>query len=81
MLTEEKRDELLIRLDERVEKIRGDQKDFKKTMEGKGFGQCQVHEDKLKKLESTVTWTKRGVLGTAIALAGKFLYGFIVPTS
>ena len=81
MLTEEKRDELLIRLDERMDKVREDQKTFNEKMEGKGFGQCQVHQDKLNKLESTAKWTKRGVAATVLTLIGKFLYGFIVPTS
>jgi hypothetical protein len=75
------RDELLIRLDERVDKIREDQKSLTETITGEGFARCQVHDDKLKKLESTVTWSRRGIIGTAIALAGKFIYGFIVPTS
>ena len=81
MLNETQRDELLIRLDDRVDKIREDQKSFKTTMEGKGFGQCQVHQDKLEKLESTAKWTKRGVAATVLTLVGKFIYGFIVPTS
>jgi hypothetical protein len=80
-MNEEQRDELLIRLDERVDNIRKDQKSLKETLTKEGFARCQVHDDKLKKLESTMTWTKRGVLGTVLAVAGKFLYGFIMPTS
>jgi hypothetical protein len=74
-------DELLIRLDERVGKIREDQKMLKDTLEGQGLARCQVHDDKLNKLESTVTWSRRGLIAGALTLAGKFLYGFIIPSS
>jgi hypothetical protein len=80
-MDEQMRDELLIRLDERVDKIREDQKSLTATITGKGFARCQVHDDKLAKIESTVTWSRRGIIGTALALAGKFIYGLIVPTS
>jgi hypothetical protein len=80
-MDEAQRDELLIRLDERVDKIREDQKSLTETVTGKGFPRCQVHDDQLKKIESTVTWSRRGIIGTALALAGKFIYGFITPSN
>ena len=80
-MNEEQRDELLIRLDERVEKIREDQKTLSSTLEGKGFARCQVHDDQLKKIEGTVKWSQRGLIGGSIVLIGKFIYGFIVPSS
>ena len=79
-MTEDQRDELLIRLDERVKKVREDQKDLKATMEGDGFGNCQVHADKLEKLESTAKWSQRGVIAGAITLIGQFLYRLVIPT-
>jgi hypothetical protein len=77
----EERDELLIRLDERVEKIREDQKGFNEIATGEGWGRCQVHTNDLNSIKSTVKWTRRTVIGGSIALIGKFLYGFFMPTS
>lgn len=74
----EQRDELLIRLDERVHKIREDQKAFNEKAEGsEGWGRCQVHEADLKDLKSTVKWTRRTVIGAAVAFVGKMIYSFI----
>jgi hypothetical protein len=75
MLSEQQRDELLIRLDERVDKIRTDQKNFQETADGDGWGRCQVHTRDLESIKSTVKWTHRTVIGGALALVGKFIYG------
>ncbi len=80
-MDEEQRDELLIRLDERVEKIRDDQKSFNKIATGAGWGRCQVHAADLDSIKSTVKWTRRTVIGGAIALIGKFVSGFFMPTA
>ncbi|MHC4640108.1 MAG: hypothetical protein ACYS32_00585 [Planctomycetota bacterium] len=78
----EERDELLIRLDERVDKIRVDQKEYMRKAESpEGFGRCQIHTADLKEIKSTLTWTRRGLIGGAVALVGKFIYSFIMPTS
>ncbi len=75
------RDELLIRLDERVDNIREDQKDLHKKLEGDGFARCQVHDNQLKKIESTVKWGSRGLVGGSVILIGKFIYGIFMPSS
>jgi hypothetical protein len=73
----EERDELLIRLDERMGNMRTDQKSLKSTMEGKGFAMCQLHGADLKRLKRNWAWSRNlGVTGL-IALAGKYLWSIV----
>jgi hypothetical protein len=62
MLTDNQRDELLIRLDERVAKIREDQKELKKTTASK---------ERVEKIENSQRWTRRTVWGALIGLLVK----------
>jgi hypothetical protein len=73
----EERDELLIRLDERMGNMRADQKELKSTMEGKGYAMCQLHAADLKRLKRNWSWSRNlGVTGL-LALAGKYLYSLM----
>jgi hypothetical protein len=78
-MNEIERDELLIRLDERMDKVRSDQKDFKRTMEGKGFAACQLHAADLKRLKRNWAWSRNIGASGMIALVGKYLYSLISP--
>ena len=76
-MNEQERDELLIRLDERMGNMRTDQKELKSTMEGKGFAACQLHEADIKRLKRNWSWSRNlGVTGL-LALAGKYLYSLV----
>lgn len=78
----QERDELLIRLDERVGKIREDQKKFAATAEGQeGWGRCQVHSNDITDIKSSITWTRRGLIGAVIAVISKFIYNFFTSPS
>jgi hypothetical protein len=76
-MNEVERDELLIRLDERMDNMRTDQKDLKKTMEGKGFAMCQLHGADLKRLKRNWAWSRNLGVSGLIVLAGKYLYSLI----
>jgi hypothetical protein len=76
-MNEVERDELLIRLDERMINMRKDQKELKSTMEGKGFATCQLHGADLKRLKRNWAWSRNLGVSGLIALAGKYLYGII----
>jgi len=76
-MNESDRDELLIRLDERVENIRKDQKKFNATAESEeGWGRCQVHQTKIASAGSFLKWSKRTFSVAMLGLIGKFLYSF-----
>ena len=76
-MNEIERDELLIRLDERMDNMRTDQKELKSTMEGKGFAMCQLHGADLKRLKRNWSWSRNLGVSGLIALAGKYLYGLM----
>jgi hypothetical protein len=65
MLTAKQRDELLLRIDERVEKLRGDMKDAKSA---EGFARCQVHQREMDNIKNSLKWSKRTVIGGVITL-------------
>jgi hypothetical protein len=80
MLSEQKRDELLIRLDERMKKNRNDVKDLKAAMESdEGFNRCQLHSQKMAGIENSVKRTKRSAWTAVIALVGKIAWEYIAP--
>lgn len=71
-MTPEKRDELLIRLDERTRRIREDQKTMQTTLEGDtGFGRCQVHTKQIASLLSSRSWFRRTVVGGGLLFLAK----------
>jgi hypothetical protein len=75
MLSERERDELLIRLDDRVERIRKDQENLKAAMESdEGFTRCQLHAQKVSDIEQSLKRTKRGALAAIISIAIKFVF-------
>ena len=81
MLSDRERDELLIRLDERIDRMRKDQKDLKTAMESdEGFARCQLHQQKVISVEDSIKWTKRSAFGALIALIVKMVYEWIAPT-
>ena len=71
MLTDDQRDELLIRIDERVEKLRGDMKEAKSA---DGFARCQVHQSEMDNIKNSLKWSKRTVVGGVLTLIGKFIF-------
>lgn len=75
LLTQEQRDEMLIRMDERVGKLREDMREAKSD---KGFARCQVHSAKVDRIQSNTKWMKRTGVAALIAVAGKYLYNFFV---
>ncbi len=80
-MNESQRDELLVRLDERVDNIRSDQKKFHTAAVGLGWGRCQVHTNDIKDIKSTMKWANRGIGGLSLAMIGKFIYSFFVPNA
>lgn len=75
MLTQEQRDEMLIRMDERVGKLREDMKEAKSAA---GFARCQVHAEKVDRIQSNTKWFKRTGLLAMVGVAGKYLYDFFM---
>ena len=74
-MNEKERDELLIRLDERMEKVRKDQKAFNDiAISPEGWGRCQVHETRIESTGSFLKWAKRTFSVAALGLIGKVLY-------
>lgn len=71
MLTDNDRDELLIRIDERVDELR---RDMKHAKGDKGFARCQVHTTKMNAIQNSLKWSKRTIIGGSIAVALKFIY-------
>ena len=71
MLSNDQRDELLIRIDERVSKLRDDMKQAKSET---GFARCQVHTSEMNTIKSSLKWSRRTVIGGVIALIGKFIF-------
>ena len=65
LLTVDQRDEMLIRMDERVGKLR---EDMKQAKSAEGFARCQVHNEKVDTLQKGTTWYKR-LLVSGIVLA------------
>ena len=62
MLTDDQRDELLIRIDERVSKLGGDMKQAKSA---EGFARCQVHKTQIDAMQTSLTWARRLVVGAS----------------
>jgi hypothetical protein len=74
-MNEGERDELLIRLDERVEHMHKTQVNFIDTATSpEGWGRCQVHATKIESAGSFLKWTKRTFSVAALGLIGKVLY-------
>ena len=71
MLTDRERDELLIRIDERVDELRRDMKQAKSET---GFARCQVHMSQMNAIKGSIKWSRRTVIGGVIALIGKFIF-------
>jgi hypothetical protein len=75
MLTDEKRDELLIRLDERLIRVRNDQKELKIAMNSpEGFTRCQLHNKDVK----TIKWQQRTVFAAFLGIIGKLGFDFLI---
>ena len=74
MLTDQQRDELLIRIDERVEKLRADMQEAKSA---DGFARCQVHATRVESIQSSLTWGKRLVVGGILTLIVKGVWPYI----
>ena len=67
MLTPDQQAEILIRLDERVKKIRDDQKDMKTKMEStEGYPRCQMHQQDLDEIKGIIKWVRRTTIGAVI---------------
>ena len=65
MLTAKQRDELLIRIDERVSKLRDDMRTAKGDT---GFARCQVHSTEMNTIKNWFKWSKRLVVGAILSL-------------
>ena len=74
MLTDYQRDELLIRIDERVDKLRGDMREAKST---EGFARCQVHATQVENIQNSFKWSKRLVVGAILSLIIKGVWPYI----
>ena len=80
MLSDKERDELLIRLDERIQKVREDMVTLKGAMSSDdGFTRCQLHGQKMNDIEQSLKWTKRGVWAAVLSVAIKFGFDKISP--
>ncbi len=70
MLSDEKRDELLIRMDERVEQM---SRHMKVATSSEGFARCQVHRTEVEGLKKDFTRYRRivyGILTTVLSAIG-----------
>ena len=74
MLTNNQRDELLIRIDEQVSKLRDDMKTAKSET---GFARCQVHAAQVESIQNSFKWSKRLVVGAILSLIIKGIWPFI----
>ena len=75
MLTDDQRDELLIRIDERVSKLGGDMKQAKSA---EGFARCQVHKTQIDAMQTSLTWARRLVVGGILSLSIKALWPYFI---
>lgn len=70
--------DLLIALNQKVDLMTDQIGNFVEKAEGEtGFGRCQVHSSQIKDMQSSIKWTRRTVIGAALAFVGKMLYGFV----
>ena len=80
MLTDRERDELLIRLDERMTKVRNDQKELKEAMASdEGFTRCQLHNQRMESIERSTLLAKRSAVAAVVAIIGKIAWEYIHP--
>lgn len=75
MLTQEKRDEMLIRMDEGWKHMN---KKLDIAFSKEGFARCQVHAAEVVNLKSSSKWFKRTGLLALAGVAGKYIYDFFV---
>jgi hypothetical protein len=69
-MNQEERDELLIRIDERVKKIRLDQRTLTEEANSKeGFARCQVHKADTENMNRSLSRLRRSIWGMAIAIS------------
>ena len=73
MLTDNDRDELLIRVDERVKKLRDDMKEAKSIT---GFARCQVHKTEVDGVKNSLKWSRRLIAGGLFTVVVKTVYDF-----
>ena len=78
MLTRQERDELLVRIDERVSKLRDDMKTAKST---EGFARCQVHQSEMDNIKNSLKWSRRTVLGGILLLSVRLFMTFSVQVN
>ena len=74
MLTAKQRDELLVRIDERVNELRDDMKTAKIET---GFARCQVHATQVENIQNSLKWSKRLVVGAILSLIVKGVWPYI----
>jgi len=70
MLSDRERDELLIRMDERVEQMN---RHMKVATSSEGFARCQVHKTEVQNLKNSFTRYRRivyGILTTILSALG-----------
>ena len=78
MLTPDEQSDILIRLDERVAKIREDQQELKQAMESdKGFTRCQLHTQKMEDIENSLKWTKKAAWAAVLTIIGKIAWKYM----
>lgn len=67
-MDDRERDELLIRIDERLKTVH----DHMETATSpEGFARCQVHTEQIKSLDGNMKWYKRGVFAVLITVLTK----------
>jgi hypothetical protein len=75
MLSENQRDEILVRLDERVGEL---QKDMKEAQHDPGFTRCQVHATEMDSIKGSLKWFRRTAVGGLIIFVGKSVWEYII---
>ena len=74
-LSDKERDELLIRLDERMHATHEVVHELKTSMKSDdGFARCQVHKEKVATIEKSVKVAKRLTWAAVLALLGKLCW-------
>jgi len=74
-LTEATRDELLIRMDERLGNLIKKHEDFEVLMNSdEGPARCQLHKKDIDDLAESFKWPKRAAVGAAVGVVIKVIW-------
>ena len=80
LMSDKERDELLIRLDERLSKVKEDMGTLKSNMSSdEGFTRCQLHAQRVNGIENSIATVKRIAWAAVIGLVVKVGWDKLAP--